>query len=47
MNPSLIVLGGGAAYGLANEAVLKVTETGQLPASAFDPLSFSRTHLGV
>ena len=36
----LIVLGAGAAFGIANEAVLKVTETGQVPASAFHPLEF-------
>jgi len=40
-NPSrVVVLGGGAAYGLANEAVLKLTETGQVPANAWEPFEF-------
>jgi len=30
----VIVLGGGAAFGLASEAVLKMTETSQVPAAA-------------
>jgi glucosamine--fructose-6-phosphate aminotransferase (isomerizing) len=37
-NPSrVVVLGGGAAYGLAMEAVLKITETGQVPANPGEP----------
>ena len=36
----VIVLGGGAAYGLANEAVLKLTETSRIPAAAYHPLEF-------
>lgn len=43
----LVVLGGGAAYGLANEAVLKATETGQLPASAFHPFEFRHGPISV
>ncbi len=47
-NPSrLIVLGGGAAFGLANEAVLKATETSQVPASAFHPLEFRHGPMSV
>ncbi len=47
-NPSrLVVLGGGAAFGLANEAVLKATETGQVPASAFHPLEFRHGPMSV
>ena len=48
MNPSrVIVLGGGAAFGLANEAVLKITETSQVPASAFHPLEFRHGPISV
>ena len=43
----VVVLGGGAAYGLANEAVLKVTETSQVPASAFHPLEFRHGPISV
>jgi glucosamine--fructose-6-phosphate aminotransferase (isomerizing) len=43
----LVVLGGGAAYGLANEAVLKATETSQVPASAFHPLEFRHGPISV
>ena len=47
-NPSrLVVLGGGAAFGLANEAVLKATETSQVPASAFHPLEFRHGPMSV
>lgn len=47
-NPSrLIVLGAGAAFGLANEAVLKATETSQIPASAFHPLEFRHGPMSV
>jgi glucosamine--fructose-6-phosphate aminotransferase (isomerizing) len=47
-NPSrVIVLGGGAAFGLANEAVLKMTETSQVPASAFYPLEFRHGPMSV
>jgi glucosamine--fructose-6-phosphate aminotransferase (isomerizing) len=43
----LVVLGGGAAFGLANEAVLKATETSQVPASAFHPLEFRHGPISV
>ncbi|MFV2064720.1 MAG: SIS domain-containing protein [Chloroflexota bacterium] len=43
----IIVLGGGAAFGLANEAVLKITETSQVPASAFHPLVFRHGPVSV
>jgi glucosamine--fructose-6-phosphate aminotransferase (isomerizing) len=47
-NPQrLVVLGGGAAHGLANEAVLKATETSQVPASAFHPLEFRHGPISV
>lgn len=48
MNPSrVVVLGGGAAFGLASEAVLKMTETSQVPASAFHPLEFRHGPMSV
>jgi glutamine---fructose-6-phosphate transaminase (isomerizing) len=43
----VVVLGGGAALGLANEAVLKLTEMGQVPASAFEPLEFRHGPISV
>lgn len=43
----LVVLGAGAAFGIANEAVLKATETGQVPASAFHPLEFRHGPMSV
>jgi glutamine---fructose-6-phosphate transaminase (isomerizing) len=43
----LVVLGGGAAFGLANEVVLKATETSQVPASAFHPLEFRHGPISV
>jgi glucosamine--fructose-6-phosphate aminotransferase (isomerizing) len=43
----LVVLGAGAAFGLANEAVLKATETSQIPASAFHPLEFRHGPMSV
>ncbi len=43
----LIVLGAGAAFGIANEAVLKATETGQVPASAFHPWEFRHGPISV
>jgi glucosamine--fructose-6-phosphate aminotransferase (isomerizing) len=48
MGPSrVVVLGGGAAFGLANEAVLKLTETSQVPASAYHPLEFRHGPISV
>lgn len=47
-NPSrVVVLAGGAAYGFANEAVLKLTEMSQVPASAFHPLEFRHGPISV
>lgn len=43
----LVVLGGGGAFGLANEAVLKATETGQVPAAAFHPYEFRHGPISV
>ena len=43
----LVVLGAGAAFGIANEAVLKATETGQVPAAAFHPLEFRHGPISV
>lgn len=47
-NPSrVVVLGGGGAFGIANEAVLKLTETSQVPAAAFHPLEFRHGPISV
>lgn len=47
-NPSrVVVLGGGPAFGLANEAVLKLTETSQVPAAAYEPLEFRHGPISV
>ena len=43
----VVILGGGAAYGMANEAVLKLTETSQVPAAAFHPLEFRHGPISV
>jgi glucosamine--fructose-6-phosphate aminotransferase (isomerizing) len=43
----IVVLGGGAAFGLAREACLKVTETSQLAASAYEPLEFRHGPISV
>jgi glucosamine--fructose-6-phosphate aminotransferase (isomerizing) len=43
----LVVLGAGAAFGIANEAVLKATETSQVPASAYHPLEFRHGPMSV
>lgn len=43
----VVVLGGGGAIGLANEAVLKMTETSQVPAAAFHPLEFRHGPISV
>lgn len=43
----VIVLGGGGAIGLAREAVLKMTETSQVPAAAYHPLEFRHGPISV
>jgi glucosamine--fructose-6-phosphate aminotransferase (isomerizing) len=43
----VVVLGGGAAFGLANEAALKLTETSRIMASAFHPLEFRHGPISV
>lgn len=43
----VVVLGGGAALGLAREAVLKLTETARIPADAFPPLEFRHGPIAV
>jgi glutamine---fructose-6-phosphate transaminase (isomerizing) len=43
----VVVLGGGAAFGVANEAVLKLTETSQVPAAAFEPFEFRHGPISV
>ena len=43
----VVILGGGAAYGIASEAVLKLTETSQVPASAYHPLEFRHGPISV
>lgn len=43
----IVVLGGGAAHGIANEAVLKLTETSQVSASAFHPFEFRHGPISV
>ena len=43
----LIVLGAGPAFGIANETVLKITETGQVPAAAFHPFEFRHGPISV
>jgi glucosamine--fructose-6-phosphate aminotransferase (isomerizing) len=36
----VVILGGGPAFGIASEWGLKLTETSQVPTSAFEPLEF-------
>jgi len=43
----VVVLGGGMTFGIANEAVLKVTETSQVPANAFEPFEFRHGPISV
>jgi glucosamine--fructose-6-phosphate aminotransferase (isomerizing) len=43
----VVVLGGGPALGMANEAVLKITETSQVPANAWEPLEFRHGPISV
>jgi glucosamine--fructose-6-phosphate aminotransferase (isomerizing) len=47
-NPSrVVVLGGGPAAGVADEAVLKLTETSQVPANAWEPWEFRHGPISV
>jgi glucosamine--fructose-6-phosphate aminotransferase (isomerizing) len=43
----VVVLGGGAAIGIAAEWGLKLTETSQVPASAYEPLEFRHGPISV
>jgi glucosamine--fructose-6-phosphate aminotransferase (isomerizing) len=43
----VVVLGGGPALGLANEVVLKITETSQVPANAWEPMEFRHGPISV
>jgi glutamine---fructose-6-phosphate transaminase (isomerizing) len=43
----VVILGGGAAYGLACEATLKLTETSRIPAAAYHPLEFRHGPIAV
>jgi glucosamine--fructose-6-phosphate aminotransferase (isomerizing) len=43
----VVVLGGGARLGIAREACLKIIETSQLDASAYEPLEFRHGPISV
>jgi glutamine---fructose-6-phosphate transaminase (isomerizing) len=43
----VVVLGGGPAFGIAAEWGLKLTETSQVPTSAFEPLEFRHGPISV
>jgi glucosamine--fructose-6-phosphate aminotransferase (isomerizing) len=43
----VVILGGGPAFGLAAEWGLKLTETSQVPASAYEPLEFRHGPISV
>jgi glucosamine--fructose-6-phosphate aminotransferase (isomerizing) len=43
----IVVLGGGPAFGIAVEWGLKLTETSQVPTSAFEPLEFRHGPISV
>ena len=43
----IIVLGGGAAFGIAAEWGLKLTETSQVPTSVYEPLEFRHGPISV
>lgn len=43
----IVVLGGGAAFGIANEACLKLTEMSQVPANAWEPFEFRHGPMSV
>jgi glucosamine--fructose-6-phosphate aminotransferase (isomerizing) len=43
----VVILGGGPAMGIANEWGLKLTETSQVPTSAYEPLEFRHGPISV
>ena len=43
----VVILGGGPAYGIAAEWGLKLTETSQVPTSAYEPLEFRHGPISV
>ena len=43
----IVILGGGAAFGIAMEWGLKLTETSQVPANAYEPLEFRHGPISV
>ena len=43
----VVILGGGPAFGIANEAMLKLTETSRIPAAAYHPLEFRHGPIAV
>jgi glucosamine--fructose-6-phosphate aminotransferase (isomerizing) len=43
----IVVLGGGPAFGIASEWGLKLTETSQVPANAYEPLEFRHGPVSV
>jgi glucosamine--fructose-6-phosphate aminotransferase (isomerizing) len=43
----VVILGGGAAFGIAMEWGLKLTETSQVPTSAYEPLEFRHGPISV
>jgi len=43
----VVILGGGPAIGIANEWGLKLTETSQVPTSAYEPLEFRHGPISV
>jgi glucosamine--fructose-6-phosphate aminotransferase (isomerizing) len=43
----IVVLGGGPAFGIAAEWGLKLTETSQVPTSAYEPLEFRHGPISV
>jgi glucosamine--fructose-6-phosphate aminotransferase (isomerizing) len=43
----IVVLGGGPAFGIASEWGLKLTETSQVPTSAYEPLEFRHGPISV
>jgi glucosamine--fructose-6-phosphate aminotransferase (isomerizing) len=42
-----VALGGGAAFGIAREAALKLTEMSRLPVEAFEPLEFRHGPISI